>query len=1049
MKDFGERLRQIRKQNSLSQKEFAQKINVSDKLISKWENDLSVPNLEYLLKISEVFSVDLDFLIGKNEKNIIKADKTKKKMSYKTKGIIAISILGFLNVAIITMTIILSIFVFVPNTHKQQYIYEIEKGIQNNFSLGYYDYTLTTKTDDKETKQQEKVIYDEYGLSYEKIENSGRKIIIKDDIKYDSLLKARQVYVLDNIHSVYEAFIYFSKDSVNENISTEDISYIRKVNNGFYIEYSQDAILRELDSATQKKIRFIGKIYGYAFFEGEYFKSLDMQVEFKVGDDNLSTKVFTSLEFNLSKPQIEFSQSINEEPWTNLQAISTDEFVLDLAGDKKVQKLDFAQEDYILYNDKAYYFEEYNLIEYDLNLCEKSLSINTEALIGYSYAIVPQLYYVYKDLAVFYHLGDVYVLNITSGEIEFSLLDCYYYSYMGAENQIWLYDSFDCVILDLDTLSTQELEGDFKPLLYTNDWFYYDKTINCVKNLTTNAIYSGKEVAGVTGDIVITFDSTTNLCYLYNGNSVTTYQMTYLNNNPKLIVNGDNYYFINKIMKENINFENYDRLCGSWSASPVIIKDVYNNKLICQFDSYRYSYVDLQNNKYLQPVICEDSFIIHTAEKFDLIITDDAFYKVYDELVADYRIDYVNTNENATWSFDEQNPKSYNYNSVVEISNPTSEHFEFVGWTSSEITTPTKNLSWSGKIGNVKLFANWIEKQYLLEYDFDGGTYGGEIKSYYSFSSLNEEIFITPSREGSNFLGWYSGEQKIDNVADLLKLKDAKLVAKWDYKTYQVSIANFYNVETEWTVMFDVDGNTSQIPAVTVTPTQSFSYPQIPSKERHVFTGWFYDKECSSLFNLTDSIKCNTTLYAGWYKIPNDVSYSDLKIRNLVANLNGSVTYAQNELNLKSRFYFCALEDCSYTYTVRNSDDYATWSFVYDCSKQTQMEYVNGKLQFQKGNIYYIQTYSDYWGGDIQITLSLFGDVPNVSSKAEYSDNPFVTTVAYNSSYTLPTFSNVQHNGYYYYDENRNKVYVTNSNGESLKPYLFENDIILYFDLQS
>lgn len=61
--DIGEKLKDLRKSRGLSQTGLAMKLNVSNKLISKWETGGAVPNIEYLKRYSEIFSISLDCLL--------------------------------------------------------------------------------------------------------------------------------------------------------------------------------------------------------------------------------------------------------------------------------------------------------------------------------------------------------------------------------------------------------------------------------------------------------------------------------------------------------------------------------------------------------------------------------------------------------------------------------------------------------------------------------------------------------------------------------------------------------------------------------------------------------------------------------------------------------------------------------------------------------------------------------------------------------------------------------------------------------------------------
>ena len=54
----------LRKKNKLTQIELAKLLSYSDKAISKWENGESVPSVDVLYRISKIYNVSLDFIVG-------------------------------------------------------------------------------------------------------------------------------------------------------------------------------------------------------------------------------------------------------------------------------------------------------------------------------------------------------------------------------------------------------------------------------------------------------------------------------------------------------------------------------------------------------------------------------------------------------------------------------------------------------------------------------------------------------------------------------------------------------------------------------------------------------------------------------------------------------------------------------------------------------------------------------------------------------------------------------------------------------------------------
>ena len=70
----------LRKANNYTQAELAEKLNYSDKSISKWENGESVPSIEVLVNIANLFGVGIDYFVKENNsapKAIKKPQKNK------------------------------------------------------------------------------------------------------------------------------------------------------------------------------------------------------------------------------------------------------------------------------------------------------------------------------------------------------------------------------------------------------------------------------------------------------------------------------------------------------------------------------------------------------------------------------------------------------------------------------------------------------------------------------------------------------------------------------------------------------------------------------------------------------------------------------------------------------------------------------------------------------------------------------------------------------------------------------------------------------------
>lgn len=65
---FGQRLRELRIENGYTQETLASKLDVSPKTIGTWERGTREPPLKNLDKLSEIFDVSVDYLLGKSDK---------------------------------------------------------------------------------------------------------------------------------------------------------------------------------------------------------------------------------------------------------------------------------------------------------------------------------------------------------------------------------------------------------------------------------------------------------------------------------------------------------------------------------------------------------------------------------------------------------------------------------------------------------------------------------------------------------------------------------------------------------------------------------------------------------------------------------------------------------------------------------------------------------------------------------------------------------------------------------------------------------------------
>ena len=83
-KSLGEIICSLRKEKGMTQNELAEKMNVTDKAVSKWERNLSCPDVNSIPKLAEVLEITVEELLNAQTKQ----------ENNKVDGIINITLIG-------------------------------------------------------------------------------------------------------------------------------------------------------------------------------------------------------------------------------------------------------------------------------------------------------------------------------------------------------------------------------------------------------------------------------------------------------------------------------------------------------------------------------------------------------------------------------------------------------------------------------------------------------------------------------------------------------------------------------------------------------------------------------------------------------------------------------------------------------------------------------------------------------------------------------------------------------------------------------------------
>ena len=75
MLSLGEKIATFRKQRGMTQEQLAEKCSVSAQAVSKWENDLTAPDIALLPRLSELLGVTIDELLGVQRADVVAVNK--------------------------------------------------------------------------------------------------------------------------------------------------------------------------------------------------------------------------------------------------------------------------------------------------------------------------------------------------------------------------------------------------------------------------------------------------------------------------------------------------------------------------------------------------------------------------------------------------------------------------------------------------------------------------------------------------------------------------------------------------------------------------------------------------------------------------------------------------------------------------------------------------------------------------------------------------------------------------------------------------------------
>jgi len=345
-----------RKKLGLSQTELAEKLNVSNKLISKWETGTSLPATEYLPKLCKALNIGINELLGEEDIEPPKSNRDTIVFAF----ILAGSFILF------TLTILLTHFAIRPAMFKNYYLGKIQDKLENNFNSSVVQCSTTVEVDDVPTTINQYMFVEDGVVEYHETgEDEKDETIIKDGVKYTGSKMYRETFNKD-INNTFDLYKYMSGEDEGINFLTDNdmITYVRKQFNGYYIEIDRATMNKFIANEVNSSFRITSKIKGDIDLKKDKLEKLELEFEGKVNAAPFKVKVTLNFNINPKKQEVQHPEDAYTLTWMSNNVVN-----LKNLNNEKVQKLNLEGDEIKFSNNNVLItYDETNFYIYDSNL---------------------------------------------------------------------------------------------------------------------------------------------------------------------------------------------------------------------------------------------------------------------------------------------------------------------------------------------------------------------------------------------------------------------------------------------------------------------------------------------------------------------------------------------------------------------------------------------------------------------------------------------------------------------------------------------------------
>lgn len=208
----------------------------------------------------------------------------------------------------------------------------------------------------------------------------------------------------------------------------------------------------------------------------------------------------------------------------------------------------------------------------------------------------------------------------------------------------------------------------------------------------------------------------------------------------------------------------------------------------------------------------------------------------------------------------EETRYSYNYGDKIDIPNPTSKYFDFIGWV-DEKNNPIQLTTMPDY--DMTIYPLWEGKDIVLTFDLQGGIAPEGFKATVDDIKSGDTVtLLNPTKSGHIFKGWYDGTDSSASkyTSNTPILETMTLYARYD---------SLENYESEYKINYNLNDGTLPSGTAYTYEVGKKATLAIPTRSGYEFMGWYespilFGQEIKEISEISIG---DVTVYAKWREI--------------------------------------------------------------------------------------------------------------------------------------------------------------------------------------